>query len=156
MSEQNNKTSNTEYTHALTEAQTRLKALTTSFALFIDEDYEPDILGYQCVIDDADRLAGTVRHLYHLAKNAKAAQQPEPTQAAQSTQNQTDQAEDRGGFQNEDLHQAFAELAYSYGMLGRNISSERNNEALENIVIDCETLSNVSLAMRLQAKGGVK
>lgn len=86
MSEQNNKTTNTEYTHALTEAQTRLKALTTSFALFIGEDYEPDILGYQCVIDDADRLAGAVRHLYHLAKNAKAAQQSEPTRAAKNLQ----------------------------------------------------------------------
>lgn len=86
MSAQNNKTTNTEYTHALTEAQTRLKALNTSFELFIGEDYEPDILGYQCVIDDADRLAGAVRHLYHLAKNAKAAQQPEPTQSAQNLQ----------------------------------------------------------------------
>lgn len=86
MSTQNNKTTNTEYTHALTEAQTRLKALNTSFALFIAEDYEPDILGYQCVIDDADRLSGTVRHLYHLAKNGKAAQQPEPTQSAQKLQ----------------------------------------------------------------------
>lgn len=89
------KTTNAEYTHALTEAQTRLAALTTSFALFIDEDYEPDILGYQCVIDDADRLAGTVRQLYHLAKNAKAAQQPGPSQSAQ---NQTNQVEEPRGF----------------------------------------------------------
>lgn len=95
MSAQNNKTTNTEYTHALTEAQTRLTALTTSFALFIGEDYEPDILGYQCVIDDADRLAGTVRQLYHLAKNVKAAQQPEPIRPAQ---NPTDQGDDPRGY----------------------------------------------------------
>ena len=43
-----------------------------------------------------------------------------------------------------DLHQAFADLAYSYGMLGRNISPERNHEALEDIIIDCESLKDVA------------
>ncbi|MFI3187768.1 MAG: hypothetical protein QX198_17470 [Methylococcaceae bacterium] len=55
-----------------------------------------------------------------------------------------------------DLHQAFAELCLSYGTLGRNISAERNNEALEEMIVDCEMLTNASLALRLQAKGGVK
>lgn len=95
MSTPNNTITTAEYTHTLTEAENRLKALTASFALFIGEDHEPDILGYQCVIDDADRLAGTVRQLYQLAKNSKAAQQLE---SAQSAQNQTDQADDPHGF----------------------------------------------------------
>lgn len=54
------------------------------------------------------------------------------------------------------LHQAFADLCYSYGMLGRNVSAERNNDALEEIITDCEALADVSMALRLQAKGGVK
>ena len=55
-----------------------------------------------------------------------------------------------------DIHQAFANLCYSYGMLGRNISVERNNESLEAIIIDCETLIAVSMALRLQNNGGAK
>lgn len=106
MSTPDNKITTAEYTHTLTEAQNRLKALTASFALFIGEDYEPDILGYQCVIDDADRLAGTVRQLYQLAKNSKAAQQLEP---AQSTQNQTDQADDPRGFDPDYTHHDMCE-----------------------------------------------
>lgn len=95
MSTPNNKTTIAEYTHTLTEAQTRLEALTTTFAMFIDEHKDPDILGLQCVIDDADRLAGTVRQLYQLTKNGKAAQQPEPTRPAE---NKTDQANDPRSF----------------------------------------------------------
>lgn len=43
-----------------------------------------------------------------------------------------------------DLHQTFAELCLSYGTLGRNISAERNNEALSNIIDDCENLSSIA------------
>jgi hypothetical protein len=95
MNAPDNTTKNTEYTHARTEAQTRLAALTTTFTMFIGEHKELDILGLQCVIDDADRLAGTARQLYQLAQNNKAVQQPEPIQAPQ---NKTDQAYDPGSF----------------------------------------------------------
>lgn len=78
-----------EYTHALTEAQSRLGALIATFNLFVGKDKEPDILGLQCVIDDADRLAGTVRHIYNLSKTNKVAQQPKPTQPAQSETDKT-------------------------------------------------------------------
>lgn len=88
------KTLTHEYSQALREAQTRLEALTTSFTMFIGDHVEPDILGLQCVIDDADHLSGTVRQLYQLTKTGKAAQQPEPTRSAQ---NQTDQADDPRG-----------------------------------------------------------
>jgi hypothetical protein len=86
MNAQNDNALNAEYRHNITEAQTRLEALTTAFAMFIGEHIEPDILGLQCVIDDTDRLAGTVRQLYQLTKNGKAAQQPEPTQSAPNLQ----------------------------------------------------------------------
>ncbi|MFA5016181.1 MAG: hypothetical protein WC504_01440 [Methylobacter sp.] len=95
MSTPNNKITTAEYTHTLTEAQNRLKALTASFAKFIDEHKEPDIQRLNCVIDDVDRLDETIRQLYQLTKNIKAYQQLEP---AQSTQNQTDHADDPRGF----------------------------------------------------------
>lgn len=43
-----------------------------------------------------------------------------------------------------DLREAFAELCLSYGMLSRNISAERNGEALSNIIDDCEALSSIA------------
>jgi hypothetical protein len=95
MSAQNNKSTNAEYANAKTEAQALLKALTTTFTMFIDEHKEPDILGLKCVIDDTDRLAGTIRRIYQLAQNNKAVQQPEPIRPAQ---NQTEQSYDLGGF----------------------------------------------------------
>lgn len=50
------------------------------------------------------------------------------------------------------LHQAFAELAFSYGMVNR----KADGAALVCLEGDCEKLIMVSQAMRLQAKGGVK
>lgn len=43
-----------------------------------------------------------------------------------------------------DLHQAFADLCYSYGMLHRNISAECNDAALSDIIDDCKALSSVA------------
>ena len=76
--------------------------------------------------------------LFEISTNSPAQTEPAPTRTI------------------DDLRQAFAELCYSYGMLGRNISVERNNEALEEIITDCEALTDVSLALRLQAQGGAK
>lgn len=53
-----------------------------------------------------------------------------------------------------DIHQAFANLCFNYGMLGRQISAERNHEALEEIITDCKDLIGIVETMRLQ--GGVK
>ncbi|MGZ4980389.1 MAG: hypothetical protein ACXWE4_03795 [Methylobacter sp.] len=51
-----------------------------------------------------------------------------------------------------DLHQAFAELAFSYGMASR----KDDGAALICLEGDCEKLVIISQALRLQAKGGVK
>ncbi|MGZ4954294.1 MAG: hypothetical protein ACXV8Q_04205 [Methylobacter sp.] len=51
-----------------------------------------------------------------------------------------------------DLHQAFAELAFSYGMVNRCT----DGASLVCLEGDCEKLVMISQAMRLQAKGGVK
>lgn len=51
-----------------------------------------------------------------------------------------------------DLHQAFAELAFSYGMVNRCT----DGASLVCLEGDCEKLVMISQEMRLQAKGGVK
>lgn len=51
-----------------------------------------------------------------------------------------------------DLHQAFAELAFSYGM----VTKDPVGSSLVCLEMDCEKLVMIAQAMRLQAKGGVK
>ena len=56
-----------------------------------------------------------------------------------------------------DLHQAFAQLAFSYGMVNHD---DRNNSpigtSLVSLEMDCEKLLLIAKAMRLQAKVGTK
>lgn len=51
-----------------------------------------------------------------------------------------------------DLHQAFANLAFSYGIVNRVIT----DKGLAGLEWDCEKLIMISQEMRLQAKVGVK
>jgi len=41
-----------EYDQALTEAQNQFKALSKTVSLFVGEHAAPDMIGFQCVIDD--------------------------------------------------------------------------------------------------------
>ena len=51
-----------------------------------------------------------------------------------------------------DLYQAFANLAFSYGMVSR----KTDGMSLDCLEDDCEKLAMIAQAMRLQAKGGTK
>lgn len=56
-----------------------------------------------------------------------------------------------------DLHQAFATLAFSYGMVNHDANNDLSlGTALVCLEGDCEKLVGIAQAMRLQAKGGVK
>lgn len=60
-----------EYDQALTEAQNQFKALSKTFSLFVGEHAAPDVIGFQCVIDDAEKMVEAARQLYLLTKKDK-------------------------------------------------------------------------------------
>jgi len=70
-----------EYDQALTEAENQFKALSKTVSLFVGEHVAPDMIGFQCVIDDAEKMVKSARQLYLLTQKDKL---PDPLKSAQS------------------------------------------------------------------------